>query len=79
MGAIYVKDEILVALKSRYGDNYSKVVNKFLEDLLNSDEDFAAREALRKFNEALDEVRKYYDVEVTKLKRKKKEERSRIN
>lgn len=78
MGVIYVKDEILVSLKTKYGDNYSKVVNKVLKELLNSDEEFAAREALKRFNKALDEVRKYYNVEITKLERKKREEKQEV-
>jgi len=75
MGAIHVRDDILVSLKQKYGDNYSRVVNRVLRNLI-EDEDYFARIVLSELNKAVDEARKYYDISISikrKKKRKKKE------
>ncbi|RLI68335.1 hypothetical protein DRO91_09160, partial [Candidatus Heimdallarchaeota archaeon] len=71
MGAIHVRDDILVSLKQKYGDNYSRVVNRVLRNLI-EDEDYFARIVLSELNKAVDEARKYYDISIS-IKRKKKE------
>ena len=71
MGAIHVRDDILVSLKQKYGDNYSRVVNRVLRNLI-EDEDYFARIVLSELNKAVVEARKYYDISIS-IKRKKKE------
>ncbi|MCD6137812.1 MAG: hypothetical protein J7J91_04385 [Deltaproteobacteria bacterium] len=70
MGAIHVRDDILVSLKQKYGSDYSKVVNRVLRNLI-EDEDYFARVVLSELNKAVDEARKYYDISIS-IKRKKK-------